>query len=101
MRYALERPHGGHWLPPKLQARKEPLRQAQTALAHQLERLTEAYLREVIPLAAYQRRRQDREQKQQALAAQEGQLEAQVDRQGQLAGMVTSIEAFCQRVQSG
>src|SRR5262249_51351139 len=63
--------------------------------------LTEAYLREVIPLAEYQRRRQDLEQKQQALAAQEEQLEAQVDRQGKLAGMVTSIEAFCQRVQSG
>src|SRR5262249_31350808 len=69
--------------------------------AHQLERLTEAYLREVIPLAEYQRRRQDLEQKQHALVAQEAQLEAQVDRQGQLAGMVTSIEEFCQRVRSG
>jgi site-specific DNA recombinase len=35
------------------------------------------------------------------LAAQETQLEAQVNRQEKLAGMVTSIEAFCQRVQSG
>ena len=74
---------------------------SQTALAHQLDRLTEAYLREVIPLAEYQRRRQDLAQKQHALAAQETQLEAQVDRQEKLAGMVTSIEAFCQRVQSG
>ena len=55
----------------------------------------------MIPLAEYQRRRQDLEQKQHALAAQEAQLEAQVDRQGKLAGMVTSIEAFCQRVRSG
>ena len=69
--YALERAHGGHWLPQELQARKETLRHAQTALAHQLDRLTEAYLREVIPLAEYQRRRQDLEQKQHALAAQE------------------------------
>ena len=99
--YALERAHGGHWLPQELQARKETLRHAQTALAHQLDRLTEAYLREVIPLAEYQRRRQDLAQKQHALAAQEAQLEAQVDRQGKLAGMVTSIEAFCQRVRSG
>jgi len=99
--YALQRAHGGHWLPQELQARKETLRQAQTALATQLDRLTEAYLREVIPLAEYQRRRQDLEQKQQALAAQEAQLEAQVDRQEKLAGMVTSIEAFCQRVRSG
>ena len=99
--YALERAHGGHWLPQELQARKETLRQAQTALANQLERLTDAYLMEVIPLAEYQRRRQDLEQKQQALVAQEKQLEAQVDRQGKLAGMVTSIEAFCQRCRTG
>ena len=71
--YALERAHGGHWLPQALQARKETLHQAQTALANQLDRLTEAYLMEVIPLAEYQRRRQDLEQKQRALAAQEEQ----------------------------
>jgi hypothetical protein len=99
--YALERAHGGHWLPQALQARKETLHQAQTALAHQLDRLTEAYLREVIPLAEYQRRRQELEQKQHALAAQGEQLEAPVDRQGKLAGMVTSIEGFCQRVRIG
>jgi len=99
--YALERAHGGHWLPQELQARKETLRHAQAALAHQLDRLTEAYLIEVIPLAEYQRRRQELEQKQQALAAQEKQLEVQVDRQGEIAGMVTSIEAFCQRVCTG
>jgi site-specific DNA recombinase len=99
--YALERAHGGHWLPQELQARKETLCHAQTALANQLNRLTEAYLMEVIPLAEYQRRRQDLEQKQQALAAQEEHLETQVDRRGKLAGMVTSIKAFCQRVQSG
>jgi len=55
----------------------------------------------VIPLAEYQRRRQDLEQKQHVLAAQEAQLEAPVDRQEKLAGMVTSIAAFCQRVRSG
>jgi len=49
----------------------------------------------------YQRRRQDLEQKRQALAAQEKQIEAQVDRQGELAGMARSIEAFCQRVRAG
>ena len=40
-------------------------------------------------------------EKQQALVAQEKQLEAQVDRQGEIAGMVTSIAAFCQRVRMG
>jgi site-specific DNA recombinase len=99
--YAVERAQGGHWLPQELQARKETLRKAQTALATQLERLTEAYLVEVIPLAEYQWRRQELEQKQQVLTSQQKQLEGQVNRQGELAGMVSSIEAFCQRVRAG
>ena len=41
--YALERAHGGHWLPQELQARKDALRKGQGSLTHQLERLTEAY----------------------------------------------------------
>jgi len=99
--HALERAHGGHWLPQELQARKEALRKGQSRLAQQLERLTEAYLQDVIPLPEYQRRRQDIEQKQHALATQEKQLEGQVDRHKDLAGMVQSITAFCQRVQTG
>jgi len=49
MAYALERAHGGHWLPQALQARKEALRKSQGRVAQQLERLTEAYLQSVIP----------------------------------------------------
>jgi hypothetical protein len=41
------------------------------------------------------------EQKQQVLTSQQKQLEGQVNRQGELAGMVSSIEAFCQRVRAG
>jgi site-specific DNA recombinase len=68
---ALERAHGGHWLPQELQARKEALRKGQLSVTTQLERLTEAYLQGVIPLVEYQRRRQELEQKHQALATQE------------------------------
>jgi site-specific DNA recombinase len=71
--YALERAHGGHWLPQELQARKEALRKGQLRVTNQLERLTEAYLQGVIPLIEYQRRRQELEQKHQALATQEQQ----------------------------
>jgi site-specific DNA recombinase len=99
--YALERAHGGHWLPQELQARKEVLRKGQSRLAQQLERLTEAYLQEVIPLPEYQRRRQDIEQKQHTLVTQEKQLEGRVDRSKDLAGMVQSITTFCQRIQTG
>jgi len=98
---ALQRAQGGHWLPQELQARRENLRKAQVSLEHQLERLTEAYLNNVIPLPEYQRRRQDLEQKLHALNNQAQQLEANVDRQAQLAGLVSSIQNFCQRVQAG
>jgi site-specific DNA recombinase len=99
--YALERAHGGQWVPQELQARREQLHQAQRRLTQQIERLTEAYLGAVIPLAEYQRRRLDLEQKHQALATQDAQLSAQVDRRKELAGVMVSVEDFCRRVQAG
>jgi site-specific DNA recombinase len=99
--YALERARGGHWLPQELQARREQLRRGQVHLEGQIERLTQAYLGAVITLPEYQRRRQDLDQKIQALATQAQQLDAQVDHQAELAGLATAITAFCQRVQAG
>jgi site-specific DNA recombinase len=93
--YALARAPGGHGLPQELQSRRDALHQASVNLSNQRDRLTEAYLQEVIALAAYQRRRHDLEQKQQALKTQQTQLEAHADRQGEMAGMMPSIEAFC------
>src|SRR4051812_45074803 len=98
---ALARAHGGGWLPQELQARREQLRQGQLGLARQLERLTEAYQLGVIPLPEYQRRRQTVEDKAKALHTQADQLEAQVDRQAQLAGWAASAADFCRRVQTG
>jgi site-specific DNA recombinase len=98
---ALQRAHGGGWLPQELNARQENLRQGRAGLGRQLERLTEAYLGEVIPLAEYQRRRQDLEHRDQALAAQEHQLTAEADQRMELAGVVDSIEEFCTRVRGG
>jgi site-specific DNA recombinase len=98
---ALERAHGGHWLPQELQARREQVRQAQHRVAQQIERLTEAYLGAVIGLPEYQRRRQDLEQKLQALSTQADQLLVQVDRQKELAGIQGAVAGFCQRVQAG
>ena len=54
-----------------------------------------------VALEEYKRRRHDLEQRLQAIAAQVRQLEANVERHEELAGMVKSIEAFCQRVQQG
>src|SRR5215212_3157013 len=84
IRFALERAHGGHWLPQDLQARRQALRRGQASVQQQMERLTEAYLASIVSLEEYRRRRQDLEQKAQSLAAQVQQLEAQVDRQAEI-----------------
>jgi site-specific DNA recombinase len=98
---ALQRAQGGQWLPQALQARRENLRKARVSLEQQRERLTDAYLANVLHLEEYQRRRQELEQRLQALAEQTRQLEASVGRQDTLAALVQSIEAFCERVQCG
>ena len=98
---ALHRAQGGVWLPQELQARRENLRKARVSLSQQTERLTDAYLAAVLPLEEYQRRRRELEQRQQGIAEQARQLEVSVGRHEELADMVQSMEAFCQRVQRG
>jgi site-specific DNA recombinase len=98
---ALQRAQSGAWLPQELQARVENLRKSRTTLENQLNRLTEAYLNNVIPLAEYQRRRSELEHRLAELEEQEKQLTNQVDRQKELAGLGTSVEQFCKRVQTG
>jgi len=78
---AVARAHGGAWLPQELLARRETLRRAQAHLCQQIERLTEAYLRAVLPLDEYERRRRDLEQRVQALAGQEALLRNDAERQ--------------------
>ena len=98
---AVARAHGGAWLPQELLARREILRRGRAHLHQQLERLTDAYLRAVIPLDEYERRRRDLEQRVQALAGQEEQLRDDAERQRQLAGFAAALELFRERVQGG
>lgn len=63
--------------------------------------MTDAYQSGVLPLAEYQRRRQAVEQQMGVLERQAQQIASQVEQQQELAGVMTSIETFCQRVQSG
>jgi site-specific DNA recombinase len=98
---ALERAHGGRWLPQELKARQKNLREGRAALKRQLERLTDAYLGEVIPLSEYERRRGDLQQRDGALAGQQRQLETQADQRMELAGVAGSVGEFCERVRSG
>jgi site-specific DNA recombinase len=77
------------------------MRKAAAALEKQLERLTEAYLIAVIPVAEYQRRRQELEQKRQSLEMQARDLATQVERQVEVTQLATSIQDFCGRTQAG
>jgi site-specific DNA recombinase len=99
---AVARAHGGAWLPQELLARRETLRRAQAHLSQQIERLTDAYLRAVLSLDEYERRRRDLEQRMQALVSQEELLRNNdTERQQQLAGIAASLETFRARVQHG
>ncbi len=98
---ALARAQSGAWLPQELQARRENVRQGRASLRQQLDRLTDAYLRGVIPLDEYERRRRTLEQQDQGLANQEGQLDGEADRHRELAGVADSLAGFCRRVAQG
>jgi site-specific DNA recombinase len=98
LRYGLERAHGGHWEPEYLQKRRAQLQAGQAQLQRQLERLTEAYLSSVVPLAEYQRRRQDLEQQFQSLQQTERQLDADSQQQSRVSELAQSIEDFAARV---
>ncbi len=98
---ALHRAQSGEWLPQELQARRIQSRQARMSLSGQLERLTEAYMAGVLPLAEYKRRRQELEQRLEALDNQARQIEASVHQQMELASLSSSITEFCQRVSRG
>jgi site-specific DNA recombinase len=98
--HAMERALHGHWLPQELQARQENLRRGRVSLEQQIDRLTEAYLGGVIPLAEYQRRRHELEQRSLALENQTRQLLGQIQRQNELAGLASKVEDFCQRIQT-
>lgn len=99
--HAMQRARGGHWLPQELQARRANLRRGRAALGQQIERLTDAYLAGVVPMAEYQRRRRDTEARLQALDRQETELTHDVERQGETAGLAAHAEEFCRRVRDG
>ena len=70
-RHRLKQQQSGQWLPQEFQARRENFRQKRAvSLEQQLERLTDAYLAQVVALDEYKRRRQDLEQRLQAIAGQ-------------------------------
>ena len=101
IRYALERAQGGEWIPQELHARREQLRQGRLHLERQCDRLTDAYQAGVLPLAEYQHRRHAVEEQLASLEHQAQQIASQVEQHQELAGVLSSVEAFCQRIRTG
>lgn len=101
IKLALARSQGGYWLPQELTSRREKLRRAQASLTNQIERLTEAYLQQIISLAEYGRRRKDLEERLEGLGEQVRQLAASVKREEELSGLTNHLEEFASRVQKG
>ena len=99
--HAMERLRDGQWLPQELQARCSTLQKAQKSLQQQIERLTQAYLAEVIALEEYRRRRAELESQLQALVTQERKLAAQSRQHIEIMQLAQGAEAFCHRVQQG
>src|SRR3712207_9347117 len=97
----MARARGGHWLPQEMRARRANLRRGRAALGQQLERLTEAYLAGVVPLAEYERRRHGTDTRLQALDRQEHELTRDAERQGQTAGSAAHAEGVSRRVREG
>jgi site-specific DNA recombinase len=93
--HALERAHGGHWLPQELKSRLQGLSKAAQQLGRQKQRLLDAYLAEVISLDELERKRTHLDQKLEAVHIQSSQLEATAAERLELAQIAASIEAFC------
>jgi len=98
LHYALERAHGGHWLPQELRSQLEALQRASKQMEHQQERLLEAYIANVIQLPEFERKRMELSQKQAALHQQEIQLQATSSQRVALSQVADSIEVFCAKI---
>jgi site-specific DNA recombinase len=99
--YALQRAHGGEWLPQELKARLQSVGKALAHTERQRERLLEAYLGGVLELAEFERKRKELGGRTDALLAQQRQLEASARERTELAGVADSIEGFCEQVRAG
>ena len=99
--HALQRAHGGEWLPQELKARLANVGKALAQTGRQRERLLEAYLGGVLELGEFERKRKELEGRTDALLVQERQLQASARERTELAGIADSIERFCKQVRAG
>jgi site-specific DNA recombinase len=97
--HELERAQMGEWLPQALQARRKTIQDALAQLERQQARLLDAYLAEIIGRDEFERKRQEVQQTQNGLSQQLRQLDAQAQRQIDVAKLAEGITNFSQRLQ--
>ena len=98
---ALQRAHGGEWLPQELKVKLGGLEKAVAQIERQDKRLLDAYLGGVLELAEFERKRKELKGRSDALLAQKRQLEATARERTELSGVADSIEEFCEQVKAG
>jgi site-specific DNA recombinase len=98
---ALQRAHGGEWLPQELKARLGSVEKVITQTERQGRRLLDAYLDGILELAEFERKRKELKGRSNTLLAQKRQLEATARERTELSGIADSIEEFCEQVKAG
>jgi hypothetical protein len=98
---ALERAHSGAWVPQELRRRQATLRGVLTSVARQRQRLLEAYLAEVVDLAAFQRQDRTLGQQEADLLAREREVAAQGKRLVGLSAIAQSMTAVLEQLRVG
>ncbi len=101
IRNALQRAHGGEWLPQEFKGRLKTMDQAIAHVERQKRRLLDAYLGGVLELPELERKRKELGERSESLLAQRRQLEASANERMELAKIADSIERFCEQVRSG
>jgi site-specific DNA recombinase len=98
---ALQRAHGGEWLPQELKARVKGVEKAIAQTERQDRRLLDAYLGGVVEITEFERKRKELKGCSDALLAQKRQLEAAARERTELSEVADSIEEFCEQVKAG
>jgi site-specific DNA recombinase len=98
---ALQRAHGGQWLPQELQARQTTLQHTLAQLDAAQQRLLDAYLAGVLDPVSFGRKQDELRRRQESLHIQHRQLEASARQRIALSAIAESLDAFCAQVRSG
>jgi site-specific DNA recombinase len=95
---ALHQARNGSWMPQAVQQQQTTIRTARRSLGRQQERLLDAYLAGAVDLVTFEKRRQGLTDRDNELAAREGEILAQGQRLLDMAALLRSMTDVCARL---